>query len=582
MKRVSLFATLGVVSSLALVPAVGALAATTGAHAAGPAIYHGTATHVTRLAHFTGGLSALPKLKSALKANTASAVTQFRSPAGSFPARRATGLRAAKVSASTPAATAYTSGSTGASVVHHFNGISDADQAALNPGEVPPNPPAVTPPDQGLCVGHVAGIFGNHNFLIQMVNVAARVTNTNGAQLQPDVSLPTLFQDPNAFSDPRCVYDSATHTFFFTVISFPPGGPNPSLTNTVNDVAVLNSHGFSVYQFDSSSDGTSTGQCLGDQQKVGFDNNVLILSTDQFCGPTLSVFEGALVVAVSKSQLVNQDLNPGVNQFGPVALAGIPVTGLDPAIGTGTGNEYLVNSFPFDEFGNINAVSSSLGLWKLEHESAVTTGSGTAELTGKLIGSETYAFPVPAESTGDGSVTGDVTSEAFLNPDDSRLSGPVEVSHANGAVQLWTALDSAVAVKGDPTGRDGAAWFRIDTSKQKVVSQGFVGTKGAYLLYPAMAPRSGGAAMVFTITSATIDPAAAFTTLGSNKIKIVAAGAGPHLSFAEVDFGQFRWGDYSFVAPDSSGNIWMATEYIPPVQFQDPEDNWGTFVVAVH
>jgi hypothetical protein len=581
MKRVSLFATLGVVSSLALVPAAGALAATTAAHTAGPAIYRGTATHVTRLAHSTGGFSALPKIKSALKASSASALTQFRSPAGSFPARRATGLRAAQVTSSTPAATAYTSGSTGATVVHHFNGISDADQAALNPGEVPPNPPAVTPPDQGLCVGHVPGFHGGQTLVYELVNVSARVTKPNGTPLEADVNLPTFFQDPNAFSDPRCLYDSSTHTFFFTVISFPPGGPNASLTNTVNDVAVLNSHGFSVYQFDSSSDGNSTGQCLGDQPKVGFDNNVLVLSTDQFCGPQLAIFEGALVVAVSKSQLVNQVANPGVDQFGPVSLGGIPVTALDPAIGTGTGNEYFVNSFPFDAFGNINAVSSSLGLWKLADEAAVTTGQGTAELTGKLIGSETYAFPVPAESTGDGSVTGDVTSEAFLNPDDSRLSGPVEVSHSNGVVQLWTALDSAVAVKGDPTGRDGAAWFRIDTSKRKVVSQGFVATKGAYLLYPAMAPRSGGAAMVFTITSATIDPAAAFTTLGSNKITTVAAGAGPHLSFAEVDFGQFRWGDYSFVATDSSGNVWMATEYIPP-GIQDPEDNWGTFVFAVH
>jgi hypothetical protein len=424
---------------------------------------------------------------------------------------------------------------------------------------------------------------GGTTLIFEAVNISLRLTNKNGVLLEPDVPLSDVFADPFAEGDPRCMYDPATQTFFFTEIGFPAGtGPNGSLTNTTLDVTVLNSRGVAAYQFDTSSDGNATGQCLGDQPKVGFDNNVLLASTDQFCGSTLSNFEGALVLAISRSQLVHEANTVNVDQFGPVSLAGIPVTGLDPAIGTGTGTEYGVNSFPFDAAGANNAVSSSLGLWKLKDDASVTTGSGTPELSGRLISSEMYAFPVPAASTGDGSVNGDVTSEAFLNPDDSRLSGPVTVSHSDGVVELWTALDSAVGVNGDPTARDGAAWFKIDTSLHKVVRQGFVGAKGAYLLYPALAPRTGGAAMVFTITSASKNPSAAFTTLGSNQIKTVAAGAGPHLSFAEVLFNQFRWGDYSFVGTDSSGNIWLATEYIPPAQFQDPEDNWGTFVFAVH
>jgi hypothetical protein len=160
------------------------------------------------------------------------------------------------------------------------------------------------------------------------------------------------------------------------------------------------------------------------------------------------------------------------------------------------------------------------------------------------------------------------------------ISGPVEVTHSGGHVQLWAALDAAVAVTGDPTARDGAAWFRVDTGKQTVARQGYVASKGAYLLYPAvMARPSGSPAMVFTVTSSTIDPAAAFTTLGSKKIKVVAAGAGPHVSFSDFFFNQARWGDYSFVAQDPSGGIWMATEYIP--QAPDPLDNWGTFVFEV-
>ena len=127
----------------------------------------------------------------------------------------------------------------------------------------------------------------------------------NGAPLFPDISLATLFQDPFAEGDVRCLYDSATQTFFFTEIGFPPGGPNPALTNTTLDVTVLNKQGAAFYQFDTSFDNNhQSGNCLGDQPKVGFNNNALVVSTDQFCGPTLSGFQGALVLAISKPQLV--------------------------------------------------------------------------------------------------------------------------------------------------------------------------------------------------------------------------------------------------------------------------------------
>ncbi len=293
---------------------------------------------------------------------------------------------------------------------------------------------------------------------------------------------------------------------------------------------------------------------------------------------------GAQVLLVSKPQLVAEAGTLNFAQVGDFSLGGIPVVGIDPAINTGTGTSYLVNSFAFTAAGNNNALSKSLGLWKLTGDRAVNTGSGTITLTGKVIGSEQYAFPVPAESTGDGSVSTvdglPITSEAFLNPDDSRLSGPVNVTTSDGVVQLWTALDSAVNVSGSPVAVDGAAWFKINTATQKVASQGYVAQKGANLLYPALlAPASGPAAMVFTITSHSIQPSAAYTTMGSGKVTIVGAGNAPHVSFSDALFAQARWGDYSWAGIDPGTNgIWMATEYIPPTPDQDPIDNWGTYV----
>ena len=463
-----------------------------------------------------------------------------------------------------------------------FNGLSDLDSDNLNGFPV-------TPPDQGLCVGYDSTLAASPKVVFEPINLAERETSTNGTLLRPDVSLATLFQDPYAEGDVRCLYDRQTQSFYFTEIGFPVAtGPAADSNNTTADVVVVNAHGVAAYQFDTSLGGPTAGDCFGDQPKTGFDNNALVISTDEYCGPTESNYEGAIAVVISKSQLVTEAATVNDSVIGPVSLAGNPVVGMDPAIGTGTGTAYFVNSVPFLANGNNNPVGNTLGLWTLTDSAAVTTGHGTVSLTGTVLPSEPYAFPVPATSTGNGSTTtvggSVITSETALNPDDSRLSGPVEVTRGFGGIQLWTALDAAVTPRGDGTARDAAAWFKIDVGGQRVAQQGYVTARKANLLYPAIgAPQFGSPQMVFTITSSTINPSAAFTTLGSGRITTVAAGAGPHLSFSDAPpYDTARWGDYSFAQPDPDGNgVWLATEYIPPAANQDPLDNWGTFVFKV-
>ena len=283
------------------------------------------------------------------------------------------------------------------------------------------------------------------------INLATRETTPGGTLLRPDVSLATLFQDQYAEGDVRCLYDAATQSFYFTEIGFPVAtGPAADDNNTTADVVVMNKHGVAAYQFDTSLGGPSAGDCFGDQPKTGFNNNALVISTDEYCGPTESNYEGAIALVISKPELVSEAATVDDSVVGPVSLAGNPVVGMDPAIGTGGNTAYLVNSVPFLANGNNNPVGNTLGLWTLAGSASVTTGHGTVSLTGKVLPSEPYAFPVPATSTGDGSTTTVngtvVTSETALNPDDSRLSGPVEVTRGNGGhIQLWTALDAAVS-----------------------------------------------------------------------------------------------------------------------------------------
>ena len=142
--------------------------------------------------------------------------------------------------------------------------------------------------------------------------------------------------------------------------------------------------------------GPSAGDCFGDQPKTGFNNNSLVISADEYCGPTESNYEGAIALIISKPELVSEAATVNNSVVGPVSLAGNPVVGMDPAIGTGGDTGYLVNSVPFLANGNNNPVGNTRGLRTLTGSASVTTGHGTVSLTGKVLPSEPYAFPVPA------------------------------------------------------------------------------------------------------------------------------------------------------------------------------------------
>ena len=218
---------------------------------------------------------------------------------------------------------------------------------------------------------------------------------------------------------------------------------------------------------------------------MGYDKNNLYLATDQFCN---AGYLGALLIAVSKSQLAQEVASPNAVSFGPVSLGGDPIV---------------------------------------------------------IISSETSAFPMPAASTGTGATTTvtvkgipiPVLSEQFLNPDDSRMQ-QVQVVNDYGQLEMWASLSSAVTITGDPSARDGVAWFKIDVKAKRVAQQGYVASAGQYMLYPAILHTvEGSTTMVFTITSPKLNPSSAYTVMKSGAtsfggIAIAALGAGPHLSFA--------------------------------------------------
>jgi hypothetical protein len=443
-------------------------------------------------------------------------------------------------------------------VLANFNGISDLASAIANGGIL------VEPPDQGLCVGNFLG----HRRVFEIVNIAIAEYTPAGTQLAiQDIN--SLFNEPEpAFngelvSDPRCIFDKSTDTFFFTVVaSNLTAVPPPANLESHVDIIVVNGTTgmFAEYKFDTTDLSNPLGDCpcLDDQPKVGIDNNAIYIGADEF-SLTSNLYNGAELLVISKPQLVSAASSVNAAYFINLTLAGIPVLDLMPAISvSSTNTEYLENSFPFDAVGNPVFSTNLIGLWRVTDDSDVTSG-GMPNLSAKLVKTETYAIPVNAATTPAGN---------FLNTNDDRM-GQLEFIDGN----LWSCVETSVNINGTIGEVVGAAWFKINAATRAVDKQGYVATKGQYLIYPTILHTSSGLTTInFTITNPTLNPSAAFVRLSSsNTIEIEATGVSPYSTFA------FRWGDYSWAALDPDGvHIWMGNEYVPAVSDQAPIANWGT------
>ena len=470
-------------------------------------------------------------------------------------------------------------------LIANFNGVSDDDNVTTLGGHV-------TPPDQGLCVGPAdaleaaglpLGVPGNQSVIVEPVNESWSVYSTNGTRLYGPDSLADLFNDGFAGGDVSCNYDPGSKTFFFMEI----GAPSGEFYET--GLAVINAaHGYASYGIDTA----EGGDCFPDFPQMGFDDNAFYLAINEFCGEDQDEFAGANLYALSKSQLAGESSSISGIAWQGLSLDGIPVLTLRPAIGDGTKTEYLMNSVAYDAEGNGVDVANTLGLWHVDGDKNLTSGHGPVTLSGQSIHSESYAFPVPAESTGDGSCTNYkdegcvITSEQELNPDDDRLE-QLQYVNGHGGEALYTSLNSAMTIGNDPTPVDGAAWFQVDPHGQgKVTRQGYVGQAGTYLLYPSIVRSGSGALMMgFSMTSPTLDPSTGYVTSKHGKhfspVQTTATGSTAHRSYSDILFDEPRWGDYSAIAFDPrGGGVWMANEYIPSDAEggADVADNWGTRV----
>ncbi len=439
----------------------------------------------------------------------------------------------------------------------NFNGVSSLDSQVTNYNL------KFEPPDQGLCKGG--------GFVLEAVNSAYRVYGTGGKSERGPFNINDLFNvgGKEFTSDPRCWFDPATQTWFATILFL-------NDTSTASDLLIAVRHSpdprglWNEYSINTTDIGNGC-PCFGDQPRIGIDQNNLYVTDDEFSitGPQ---FNGAEVWAFDKAELVAGATSLNFVHFSRLSVGGQLTLAPQPALATGKPNaEYFLSSLDFSGTGD-----HRIGVWAMTHRAAVGKG-GMPVLSSVVIGSEAYANPPGAPQKG---------ATSLLDSGDDRMQ---QTASAGGTV--WGELTTAVLPAGDSAVRAGGAWFQVKPhlgtagiTGASIVRQGYIAAAGRYLIYPAVQPdAAGNAAAVFTLTSSTRFPSAAYATLeaGSDEFGtpvVAAGGSGPY------DPKAGRWGDYSFAVPDDQSDAaWVATEYVPPKSSQTTNGarNWGTRVIEV-
>ena len=466
--------------------------------------------------------------------------------------------RAAASRVVTSAAAAAATGT----VRHNWDGVSSLDSAVTNFQQ------EFEPPDQGLCVGN--------GFVMEMVNSAYTIYRTNGTKVAGPFNVNGPFDEGLAefTSDPRCHYDPATNTWFASIVFISGGGVGDKshidiAVNPSGDPTTL----WKNYQIDTTDSGAPKSfdcPCFGDQPRLGIDSQNLYITSDEFSilGPE---FNGAQIFAIAKKDLVNEVDAPHYVLFDRLSIGGAPTLAPQPAITNGSSPaEFFLNALdPFGTFDN------RIGVWSMTNRGNVALGKAPT-LKSRVIASEPYGNPPPAEQKGAGSL---------IDSGDDRMQ---QAQYINGHV--YGELGTTLNVTGDSEPRAAAAWFEVNaptgalTSVTKVTRQGYVAVKGNHVMYPALQTTpSRAAVMGMSITGPNRFPSTAYAELApgaSNFGPVTITGPG----VTNYDPDATRWGDYSWSILDPSGNsVWMADEYVPKASRQtvDRARNWGTRVFEV-
>ena len=459
-----------------------------------------------------------------------------------------------------------------------FQGVSAVDNSNATGGF------DLEPPDEGLAA--------SNGYAANFVNLTGAIYNANGSLAAGPFPLATLggggfFNEDlaNIVSDPRAYYDSSSHLWIALIWVTLADGSASHVDISINAGNPV-TNPWTEYRFDVT-DPTAAGcPCLPDFTILGTDQYNIYFVPNEFQLLNGTGFNGSIIYAVAKSDLIGGVATPNVAKFSNLSAAGTLAYHLQPAASYGSAKaEYFANSIdPNNVYGN------SIGVWALTNRDKIASGV-LPTLSATVVNTETFINSTSAQTPVGFNPGEQMPTSGLIQTDGDALQN---LQYIDG--HLYTTLTTAVNIPGDTTTRAGIAWFDITpklsgnviSTKTAVSDQGYIAKQGLELLYPQIEHASSGiTAIAFSFTGPGTYPSSGYTVRPKSAksfgdIHVAAAGAAPDNGFtATAAFGgDGRWGDYSAGQLDASGKaIWFATQYI--AGNGDQFANWSNFIFAI-
>ncbi len=474
-----------------------------------------------------------------------------------------------------------------------FDGLNSADSVKVNGFEL-------EPPDQGLAT--------NGGQVLETVNLALQAFSWRGTPLITPVSLNAFFGVPNTnpdgssnnLSDPRTFYDSESHRWFITILNYMLNAKQTAYTGSQVLLAVSTAPDvlspYSTYAIDASDASFPGCPCLADQPLVGFNRDGVFLSTNNY-NSTGTAFSTALVIALSKAELVNSSNIIGAVGFDGLTLAEGQAFSVAPAFtapgtwtGQNNGTEFFTSSLDFQNVGD-----NRLGVWALTNTATLRDRVPNLNLIQTVIPTQPYLPPVPAVQKAGSYPYGQSLGapEEFLDTNDDRM---LQVYYTDG--RLYTTLNTSLFNPSGTSGpRTGGAWFDIQPSASfthvsaHVEHQGYIGIKDGSVFFPSFAVNSAGEGVLgFSFSGTNYFPSTGYVRYSHGAVTplvhMAGVGQAPDDGFSGYppNGNVGRWGDYSAAMVSPGGRLFFASEYIPnPFARPRPKyTNWGTFIARVY
>lgn len=311
------------------------------------------------------------------------------------------------------------------------------------------------------------------------------------------------------------------------------------------------------YALPSTLNGTTNSGSWGDYQGVGFDNQAIYLTSNQFAFG--GNFQGTKIRIINKADLY-------ANNAGPVNWK---------------------------------------DLWDIREPSGFARTFGARPTIMYSTSSEYYLLVTSPYNTGTYvtlyKITNPVTSPVMtaVNVPVTSYSGPPSGNQLGGSTMLIET--GGVSFKYEPIYKNGFLWavhsvqnpsftayssiryMKINTSTNATVEDVAMGASGFWHYYPSLAVDKDNNIAITYSRSGTTEYIGAFYTSrlnsdppGLSGSKLIQAGKANYVK--DFGGGRNRWGDYSgiWLDPSEQNNFWMLAEYA-----ESPVNTWGAWVAGI-